>query len=204
MSAYGVISESCTPGDLSSIYDIASPGAKSTNGQGLFEYLHVFADGVGKGMTSSQEDMRNPITSASYFFAVDVIIAILDAKPPDEDTPVGTSSSEVNHAVMEVNLSLEACRGGQGGTSRLTFTTCPGFFRVKPNYPVRWSRVRHGYGRVLAMSYFHDAPRLGYTASAFNYIYVNNQASIRQAIPNAGRLRHSDGEGEEYVDAWVV
>ena len=78
----------------------------------------------------------------------------------------------------------------------------------------------------------HYAPKLGYEASVFNLVYVNNHASIRfvvieQAcfvaidsksmnrlweklnftkagrIPRAGRLRRADGQGEEYVDAWV-
>lgn len=89
-----------------------------------------------------------------------------------------------------------------------------------------------GYGRVLAQSYLHYAPKLGYKASVFNLVYVNNVASVRFVvlsisvhplqlialtqrlweklnftkaglIPKAGRLRRSDGPGEEYVDAWV-
>jgi hypothetical protein len=88
------------------------------------------------------------------------------------------------------------------------------------------------YGTVLARSFLHYAPKLGYEASVFNLVYVNNMASIRYVpcfalylgcrltcscvrlwerlkfhkaglIPRAGRLKRKDGQGEEYVDAWV-
>jgi GNAT superfamily N-acetyltransferase len=90
-----------------------------------------------------------------------------------------------------------------------------------------------GFGSLLAKSYVHYAPLLGYRASVFNLVYVNNIASIKYElflggmqrtltfflichrlwerlgfskagrIPRAGRLRTKDGLGEEYVDAWV-
>lgn len=89
-----------------------------------------------------------------------------------------------------------------------------------------------GYGSLLSQSYVHYAPKLGYQASVFNLVYVNNSASVKYAlflflfsdvsvlivyprlweklgftkagrIPRAGRLRTKDGLGEEYVDAWV-
>jgi len=100
-----------------------------------------------------------------------------------------------------------------------------GFYYVKPNYPGRSSHIcnggfvvpkvqqSNGYGWVMANSYLHYVPRLGYLASVFNLVYVNNVASIRLwekldftkagRIPRAGRLRKKDGSGEEYVDAWV-
>ena len=86
---------------------------------------------------------------------------------------------------------------------------------------------------ALARSYLHYAPRLGYQASVFNLVYVNNLASVRCVdsvvvhkslfsfasscfriwenlgftkagrIPRAGRLKRKEGQGEEYVDAWV-
>ena len=94
--------------------------------------------------------------------------------------------------------------------------------------PKHWNK---GYGRVLAKSYLHYAPKLGYQASVFNLVYVNNVASLRHVdyvslsvpchliisslrlwealgftkaglIPNAGRLK-KEGGGEEYVDALV-
>lgn len=89
-----------------------------------------------------------------------------------------------------------------------------------------------GLSMALARSYLHYAPRLGYQASVFNLVYVNNLASVRYVsiplmssllsiigispriwenlgftkagrIPRAGRLKRKDGQGEEYVDAWV-
>jgi len=70
-----------------------------------------------------------------------------------------------------------------------------------------------GFASILARSYLHYAPKLGYKASVFNLVYVNNQASVRiwdklgftraGLIPKAGRLKKRDGEGEEYVDALV-
>ena len=90
-----------------------------------------------------------------------------------------------------------------------------------------------GFGAVLARSYLHYGPRLGYAASVFNLVYVNNVASVKCVvrclaslpmsltwafflrlwealnftkagrIPRAGRLRRADGSGEEFVDAWV-
>lgn len=36
-----------------------------------------------------------------------------------------------------------------------------------------------GYGVVLARSYLHYGPKLGYQASVFNLVYVNNIASVK-------------------------
>ncbi|KIJ15515.1 hypothetical protein PAXINDRAFT_114666 [Paxillus involutus ATCC 200175] len=164
---------------------------------GLFDYLHsTFADEVDKGLTYPQEDVRDPDTFGAYFFGADVFIAI-------------TSSGDII--------------GARGGRS---WEECvAGFYYVKPNYPGRSSHICNagfvvppsqrggGYGGVLARSYLHYAPRLGYTASVFNLVYVNNVASVRLweklnfikagLIPKAGRLKRADGPGEEYVDAWV-
>lgn len=103
---------------------------------------------------------------------------------------------------------------------------CNAGFLVPP------SQRGHGIGTVLARSYLHYGPRLGYEASVFNLVYVNNVASVKSVlvhsyvrrplmlhiprrlweglnfekagrIPRAGRLRTADGQGEEYVDAWV-
>lgn len=36
-----------------------------------------------------------------------------------------------------------------------------------------------GFASILARSYLHYAPKLGYKASVFNLVYANNQASVR-------------------------
>lgn len=188
--------------------------------EGLFEYLHsVFANEVDKGMTYPQEDVRDRAIFASYFFAADVIIAI--AGISGEDVNVGTVVDGPGaQAVKEVDMGLDEARGGRSWEECVI-----GFYYVKPNYPGRSSHIcnagfvvpesqrGHGYGRVLAKSYLHYAPRLGYRASVFNLVYVNNETSIRLwenlgftkagLIPKAGRLKRMDGNGEEYVDAWI-
>ncbi|KIJ51320.1 hypothetical protein M422DRAFT_26737 [Sphaerobolus stellatus SS14] len=102
-----------------------------------------------------------------------------------------------------------------------------GAYYVKPNYPGRSSHICNagflvvpsfrgmGIATALAKTYVENAPLLGYKASIFNLVYVNNIASVRiweglgfskvGRIPSAGRLkRQGELEGEEYVDAWVV
>ncbi len=85
-----------------------------------------------------------------------------------------------------------------------------------------------GFGISLAKSFLYYAPRLGYQASVFNLVYVNNDVSVKYAvfpwiippmmcncgrnsalqkvslIPRAGRLRRKDGQGEEYVELGVL
>ncbi|KAF9228421.1 acyl-CoA N-acyltransferase [Gyrodon lividus] len=181
---------------------------------GLFEYLHsVFADEVDKGLTYPQEDVRDPKTFRAYFFAADVLIAIVNNGEIKAKT-------ELEGGIKEVDTSLEDARGGRSWDECVA-----GFYYVKPNYPGRSSHICNagfvvppsqrgsGYGRVLARSYLHYAPKLGYRASVFNLVYVNNVASVRLweklnftkagLIPGAGRLKRTDGPGEEYVDAWV-
>ena len=53
------------------------------------------------------------------------------------------------------------------------FQICNAGFLVPP------SQRGHGIGSVLARSYLHYGPRLGYEASVFNLVYVNNVASVR-------------------------
>ncbi|KAN0081280.1 hypothetical protein V8E55_008904 [Tylopilus felleus] len=195
-------------------------------GTTLFDYLHaVFADEVDKGLTYPQEDMRDLDAFKAYFFAADVVIAIVrspeervTASAPASESPDGEWERRV--VPREVEVDLERARAGR------TWDEClVGFYYVKPNYPGRSSHICNagfvvppshrngGYGRVLARSYLYYAPRLGYEASVFNLVYVNNVASVRLwerlgfnkagLIPRAGRLRLLDGPGEEYVDAWV-
>jgi len=99
-------------------------------------------------------------------------------------------------------------------------------YYIKPNYPGRSSHLCNGgfmvpsatrglgLGRIAARSFMFYAPACGYRGSVFNLVYVNNEASVKLweklgfrnvgRIPEAGRLRRKDGEGDEYVDAWIV
>ncbi|KAJ4303110.1 hypothetical protein N0V90_002001 [Kalmusia sp. IMI 367209] len=99
-------------------------------------------------------------------------------------------------------------------------------YYIKPNYPGRSSHLCNGgfmvpsssrglgLGRIAARSFCFYAPACGYRGSVFNLVYANNEASIRLwtklgfqnvgRIPEAGRLKKANGDGEEYVDALVV
>ncbi|KAI8807691.1 acyl-CoA N-acyltransferase [Cladochytrium replicatum] len=98
-----------------------------------------------------------------------------------------------------------------------------GTFNVKPNYPGRCASVcnagfitapgqrNRGVGKVLARSFLHVAPRLGYRSSVFNLVFETNVASLRLwdslgfqrvgRIKKCARLKKRDGDGEEWVDA---
>ncbi|KAK7045539.1 hypothetical protein VNI00_007371 [Paramarasmius palmivorus] len=177
---------------------------------GLIDYLgEVFAKEVEDGRTYPQEGPIDLDSFQKYFFAADVLVAIK-----------GTHSDGFEDAA-EVQIGIEEARNGR------TWQECvSGYYYVKPNYPGRSSHICNGgfvvppnhrgggYGSLLARSYLHYAPKLGYRASVFNLVYVNNTASVKLwerlgftkagRIPHAGRLRTADGKGEEYVDAWVI
>ncbi|KAH6913931.1 hypothetical protein BKA70DRAFT_1181759 [Coprinopsis sp. MPI-PUGE-AT-0042] len=231
MSAYGAIVKSHTSGDVlpSTIW---STGGLKVEGdtqaavkhislhhltlkdaqkyQGLVEYLRsVFAGVVEEGRTYPQEDNVTPESFESYFFSGDVLVGI--AMPGEAASPDGSHFQERDQALRSASEDWEA------GVA--------GFYYVKPNYPGRSSHIcnggsvvppvmrEKGYGRALAKSFSHYAPKLGYQASVFNLVYVNNAASVRLwealgfskagLIPAAGRLKKKDGDGEEYVDAYV-
>ncbi|KAJ7125088.1 hypothetical protein C8R44DRAFT_782276 [Mycena epipterygia] len=176
---------------------------------GLVEYLGaIMAKEIEDGMTYPQETM--PIDAfENYFFSGDVFLAISHLG--------GVGGAEGT----ETNLTIEEAR------QERTWEECvAGFYYVKPNYPGRSSHIcnggfvvppihrGNGYGSALAKSYVHYAPKLGYHASVFNLVYTNNSASVKLweglnfkkagLIPKAGRLRRKDGDGEDYVDAWVI
>ncbi|KAG6381939.1 hypothetical protein JVT61DRAFT_563 [Boletus reticuloceps] len=324
----------------------ADTGRNRNSSPGLFDHLHaIFADEVEKGLTYPQEDMRDPDAFRAYFFAADVVIAIVDLpgeRGVSESRQDGEQDGDALPVPREVEIDLEHARAwdecvvgfyyvcdrlscptvavpsldlmlcGQYanrvsgwackrvsrssltivadhdyhlhhghlfiplGETQLSgtivacesstlsalqrcppltkwdrFGTC--FYFWNMNYyplsqtcdlntndlesssyhnttvlivPPRFhfqicnagfvvppSHRGNGYGHVLARSYLYYAPRLGYEASVFNLVYVNNVASVRLwerlgfvkagLIPRAGRLRRTDGLGEEYVDAWV-
>ena len=106
------------------------------------------------------------------------------------------------------------------------FDTYAFAYYIKPNYPGRSSHLCNagfmvpsstrglGLGRIAARSFTFYGPAVGYRGSVFNLVYASNEASVRLwtklgftnvgRIPEAGRLKKADGDGEEYVDAWVV
>ncbi|KAF1967023.1 hypothetical protein BU23DRAFT_516962 [Bimuria novae-zelandiae CBS 107.79] len=99
-------------------------------------------------------------------------------------------------------------------------------YYIKPNYPGRSSHLCNGgfvvpsstrglgLGRIAARSFCFYGPAVGYRGSVFNLVYASNEASVRLwtklgftnvgRIPEAGRLKKAEGDGQEYVDAWVV
>ncbi|KAJ7772148.1 hypothetical protein DFH07DRAFT_803893 [Mycena maculata] len=189
------------------IHHLSVSTAKSLDG--LIEYLGVImAKEIEDGMTYPQETMALDAFE-SYFFSGDVFLAILHSG--DNGGLEGT----------ETNLTIQDARQGRAWSDCVV-----GYYYVKPNYPGRSSHICNGgfvvpphhrgggYGSALAKSYVHNAPKLGYRASVFNLVYTNNVASVKLwerldfkkagLIPKAGRLRRKDGNGEEYVDAWVI
>ncbi|XP_078581200.1 uncharacterized protein LOC144864746 [Branchiostoma floridae x Branchiostoma japonicum] len=93
-----------------------------------------------------------------------------------------------------------------------------GAFYVKPNFPGRSSHICNagfivkesergqGLGKKMAERFLYIARDLGYKASFFNLVYVNNEASLRTwrglgfkeigIVPNAGFIK-----GLGYTDA---
>ncbi|SCZ90396.1 BZ3500_MvSof-1268-A1-R1_Chr1-3g01962 [Microbotryum saponariae] len=143
----------------------------------------------------------------------DCFLGLLDETPFDGTIPE-------NGAYREKGLALDTIRAGREWKDAVV-----GMYYIKPNYPGRSSHNCNGgfvvppvhrglkVGKTLGRSYLHYAPLLGYKASVFNLVYVNNIASVKiwdslgfqraGLIPNAGLLKKAEGEGEEYVDAIV-
>ncbi|TFK51083.1 hypothetical protein OE88DRAFT_1630569 [Heliocybe sulcata] len=180
---------------------------------GLIDYLHhVFAEEIDAGLTYPQEvpvgELYTREAFDAYFFAGDVFVAVSGAE-------IGSLASG-----SDVSFGINDARRGRDWSDCIA-----GFYYVKPNYPGRSSHICNAgfvippaqrgkrHGPVLGKSYVHYAPKLGYQASVFNLVYVNNIASVRiwealgfekaGRIPRAGRMKRKNGEGEEYVDAWV-
>ncbi|KAJ7782716.1 hypothetical protein B0H16DRAFT_1494064 [Mycena metata] len=202
MSAYGAIVRSTTHVESDPLATTFWHIGRVAAGESV-----VMGKEVDDGMTYPQETLALDAFEA-YFFSGDVFLAIFSSG--GVGGPEGT----------ETNLSLEEAR------QQRTWEECvAGYYYVKPNYPGRSSHICNGgfvvppihrgkgSGSALAKSYVHYAPKLGYRASVFNLVYANNAASVKLweglnfkkagLIPKAGRLRRKDGNGEEYVDAWV-
>ncbi|KAF9565603.1 hypothetical protein CPC08DRAFT_629702 [Agrocybe pediades] len=202
-----------------SIYHLTLENARAL--PGLLEYLGtVFAQVIEEGMTYPQEGEMPQSTFEAYFFAADVFVGLIGSSP-------STAAELDNSSTCAVLGHLVAGRDIHAERGERTWEECiAGYYYIKPNYPGRSSHIcnagfivppaqrKNGYGSLLAKSYVHYAPQLGYQASVFNLVYVNNAASVKLwenlgftkagRIPRAGRLRTADGKGEEYVDAWVI
>ncbi|CAH7688366.1 hypothetical protein PPACK8108_LOCUS23322 [Phakopsora pachyrhizi] len=138
----------------------------------------------------------------------------------NNDTSLSTVTED------QLNLSSEKILHYLSDGSR--FNQIVGMHYIKPNYPGRSSHLCNGgfvvdpryrgyrFGKALAKSFLHYAPKLGYKGSVFNLVYTNNHSSVAiwdslgfnrvGLIPRAGRLKCStekSPEGEEYVDAIV-
>ncbi|KAI0079281.1 hypothetical protein K474DRAFT_1705765 [Panus rudis PR-1116 ss-1] len=183
---------------------------------GLIPYLHTsFAEELERGMTYPQEILQGELYTRdmfeTYWLAADALVAIIGN---DNTFVEGKADGSV------VDISIDDAMNGR------TWADCiAGTYYVKPNYPGRSSHICNagfliptaqrgrGFGAALARSYLYYGPRLGYEASVFNLVYVNNVASVKLwealnftkigRLPRAGRLKKADGEGEEYVDAWI-
>ncbi|KZP02842.1 hypothetical protein FIBSPDRAFT_969558 [Athelia psychrophila] len=232
MSAYGAIAKPACSGTLvASTVWACKPNAKQQNAPttqnhltihhltlaralaqpGLIDHLRaIFALDIEAGRTYPQETISGDGVFEAYFFGADVFLGLLADGLP----------GNTGEGIQETDITIEDARGIRSWEDCVA-----GFYYVKPNYPGRSSHIcnagfvvsQHhrggGYGKVLGRSYLHYGPKLGYKASVFNLVYVNNEASVRiweslnfvkaGRIPNAGRLKRADGEGEEYVDAWV-
>ncbi len=91
---------------------------------GLLEYTHgVFAAEVEAGRTYPQEAPHTLEAFEAYFWAADVIVAIIGTNEVDR-----TGSAD---------WDVEAARAGRSWEDALV-----GFYYVKPNYPGRSSHVR--------------------------------------------------------------
>ncbi|KIK67501.1 hypothetical protein GYMLUDRAFT_93300 [Collybiopsis luxurians FD-317 M1] len=225
MAAYGAIqrSSAITSPLSSTLWPTRSPDVQVTihhlrrasAAPDLVDYLgKVFIQEVEEGRTYPQEGAYDIEAFKNYFLAEDLFVGIVTTLPQGQDVEGGPD-------VQETRLTIDEARNG------ISWEECViGCYYVKPNYPGRSSHIcnagflvpharrKSGYGSILAKSYVHYAPKLGYSASVFNLVYANNEASIRLwerlgftkagRIPQAGRLRREDGKGEEYVDAWVI
>ncbi|KAF9779780.1 hypothetical protein BJ322DRAFT_339688 [Thelephora terrestris] len=194
---------------------------------GLVEYLHsVFARVVEDGRTYPMEVAEGESYSRQafegYFFAADVIVGVLAAEGNGDGFSVDQQAAA--QVIPGTDRPLGLSGSSQDGKPLVWGNVVAGFYYVKPNYPGRSSHIcnagfivppnhwNKGYGRVLANSFLYYGPKLGYQASVFNLVYVNNIASVKLwealgftragLIPNAGRLK-KEGGGEEYVDAII-
>lgn len=115
--------------DSSAIGDALSPS--------LFNHLHaVFADEVDKGLTYPQEDVRDPDVFRAYFFAADVVIAIMGLGPQEACASLSAPGPEQDDDVpREVEVDLERARAGRSWDECVV-----GFYYVR--WLLQYARLR--------------------------------------------------------------
>lgn len=154
----------------------------------------------------------------------------LDSLHPSSDVPaLGVPLAPSQLSSVKIGTSkIRALAESSTASINLPnqFDTYAFAYYIKPNYPGRSSHLCNGgfmvpsstrglgLGRIAARSFLFYGPAVGYRGSVFNLVYASNEASVRLwtklgftnvgRIPEAGRLKKVDGDGEEYVDAWVV
>ncbi|KAI7848515.1 hypothetical protein BDC45DRAFT_523054 [Circinella umbellata] len=200
-SAYGKIPKPISNISLDTILPIDKTlknGSKAVlqrvdpNNGDLVDHLRSLFNGeLERGSTYPQEEPLTEAQFADYFLAYDAFVL----------TKEGIIEKDQSYDYKDKVL---------------------GMFYIKPNYPGRCSHIcnagfftsthHRGYGAGVAMaeSYMKLAPALGYKASVFNLVFVNNESSIRiwrrlgfqeaGRIPKAARLKNSPNE---LVDAII-
>jgi hypothetical protein len=143
MSAYGttITASGSRPVDLfpPTVWDLPDPGAAPSHRlslhhlrlddarslPGLIEYTYrVFAAEVEAGRTYPQEAPHTRAAFEAYFWAADVLVAIV-------------TNGSADGAAAGCSDTVEAARAGRSWEDALV-----GFYYVKPNYPGRSSHVR--------------------------------------------------------------
>ncbi|KAL0082184.1 hypothetical protein J3Q64DRAFT_1722133 [Phycomyces blakesleeanus] len=151
----------------------------------LVQYLHELFNGeIESGSTYPQEETLSFTQFKDYFLSYDAFVLTKELIENDK---------VYNYADQVI-----------------------GMYYVKPNYPGRASHICNGgfftspihrglgAGVALGETYLIIAPALGYKASMFNLVFVNNEASIRiwrrlgfqevGRVPKAARLNNCPGE----------
>jgi ribosomal protein S18 acetylase RimI-like enzyme len=177
---------------------------------------------VNDGRTYPQEEITDLETYKSYFMAYDLVLGFFLTEAQLQSLhPSGQDIALNGVKVPSSQPSSPPTINLPNASDTYAFA-----YYIKPNYPGRSSHLCNGgfmvpsasrglgLGRIAARSFLFYAPACGYRGSVFNLVYVDNEASVKLweklgfsnvgRIPGAGRLRKKDGDGEEYVDAWVV
>lgn len=172
MSAYGAISRSArssylpptawahphNPNAITTLFHIDLAAIVDPS---LFDHLHaVFADEVDKGLTYPQEDIRDPDAFRAYFFAADVLIAIVGNKSGVTPDPLPAPDGELPTPVAkEVEADLETARAGRSWDACVV-----GFYYVSDRLPFGcaspWSSLQIPTGSRASHPVHRTSPRI--------------------------------------------